>query len=197
MKYKKRKIVVSKKKKKINYSVILGILAFAAGVFLYSFFSQNSYLFENEEEVYLGEDTQIVTHDFFSFEKPVSWQEIELGDSSYVYFKDSEGAGEVLSVVVSRLDSGQDIDDLIDFGIESSKTIMPDLKITERRNQRFGDDVGVLLRFKGNIEGENREYNQITLLKDNKLYTVTYSCILGDCNSYGVFSVARTSFEFN
>ncbi|MDD5699969.1 MAG: hypothetical protein PHH00_02125 [Candidatus Nanoarchaeia archaeon] len=151
---------------------------------------------------FVGETTTIMSDDFTAV-RPLSWQNMDVAHSNYLYFPPDEDVNstnaEYISVIVTPLGSiNKSIDELIQAGIEQSGQIMPDFELLEDEEINTGKMQARKLNFTGTQEGVKRSFIQVTGIEFSKLYAITYSCSISpanNCNSYDVLDMIVNSME--
>jgi len=147
-------------------------------------------------------DTITVIHKDFRFIKPVTWDELEF-PNIYVFYPSGEDIEnldtERISVVVAYLPENETyvLKDLLYDGIERSKEEIPDISmIGDIVETNFGEETGLKMKYKGTYDKKEFQFLQTSIIKYNKVYTITYTCTTNNCNSYNVFNSMKKSFVF-
>lgn len=129
------------------------------------------------------------------------WQELEVPPSTFVYLppntNQEDVKAEVISVTTTFLGDNNDftLDQLLEQGVENSKKIIPDFKLTETTVWDGSNLQGKEIKFTGTQEGIKRESVQFFGIKYNTLYAITYSCPVDNCNYHNIFNNLAEGFE--
>ncbi len=191
--------------RKVNIVIICFVVAFILlGIFYFISSNQKeSNLNSQEQNDYVGEMITSIHKDFRAIIKS-DWVEMEGSNLGYIFYtylppsedKQSENA-EFIFVSVGHIEEeiNYTLEELLEAGIENSRTTMPDLTLTNNVEKEGKYFEGKEIQFTGTSEGFMREFVQFFGLKYGNIYTITYSCPLDNCNYYSTYNVFVESFE--
>jgi len=155
-----------------------------------------------EKADYVGEQTTIIHKDFKTIIK-TDWQEFEIQPQTFIYLPPNTAQddinAEVISIIMTYLGPNNQLtlNNILEQGVENSKTIIPDFELTENSDNSQLDMPGKKIKFTGTQNNIKRNNAQVFGIKNNTLYTITYSCPVGNCNSYSIFNTIINTFETN
>jgi hypothetical protein len=145
-----------------------------------------------------------VIHKDFRVIIPSEWEEYEGSNLGYIYFtylppNENPQSENAEFVFISVGNIGEEIEysleELLEAGLENSKTTMPDLELQSNVEREANNFTGREIKFTGTSEGVLREFVQFFGLKFGNIYTITYTCPINNCHYYSDYDSIIESFE--
>lgn len=189
-------------KKIIIYTFVIIFIAIAGFYFFNQCYMNQLITDSNPRDAidYVGEQTTIMHKDFKAIIKK-DWQESEIPPSTYYYLppgvSEEDANAEVISIMVQFLGENNQysLEDLLKQGIENSKRIIPDFELIENIDGGKPNMPGKRIKFTGTQEGIKRSNIQVFGIRYDNLYSITYSCPVGNCSSHAIYNSLVESFE--
>ncbi len=178
------------KKGVIAAIILAGVILVVGGFLLFGKISPEG---NNAGEI------KTILHKDFRASINSDWEEIEVsGINLYLPQNTSQedDRAEAIVIISTPLQgNNQTLDQILEQGIENSKIIMPDFELTENINYNNGKITGKEIKFTGTQQRIKRNGDQFFGIKNNILYSVTYTCPSDSCNYDSVFRTVIESFE--
>ncbi|MBI4918961.1 DcrB-related protein [archaeon] len=124
------------------------------------------------------EGYQKYNNDNFDISYPGDWKFSILEGGLIAFASPQENADDTfvenLNVYVSQAQPGLTLDDYVTAGLEQLKQVLPGFKMREVKETTFSGNPARELSYESNSEGASLRLFQLLVMKNNKIFTVTF-----------------------